>query len=87
MAGPSSCNGIWPAAASSLAPIEFALDSNVLSFGSGAFFDSSVSMNAEFLEFEVGDKSMNVNSTGFSGVGSAGEKKPLKAASKNATSK
>src|SRR4029077_14384789 len=79
-------NGISPAAASSLAPIELALDSNVLSLGSGAFLDSSVSINAEFFG-DVGDKSMNVSSIGLSGVGSAGEKKPLKAASRNATNK
>ena len=42
----------------------------------------------EVLEaIDAGDRSMNVSSTGFSGAGSAGEKKPLKAASKNATSK
>jgi hypothetical protein len=59
-----------------------------LSFGSGAFLDSSVSMNAEFFEaIDAGDRSMNVSSTGFSGAGSAGEKNPLNAASKNATSK
>jgi hypothetical protein len=44
-------------------------------------------MNAEFFEADVGDKSINVSSTGFSGAGSAGEKKPLNAARKKATSK
>src|SRR3954454_9869203 len=80
-------NGSSAVAASSLAPNELALDSNVLSFGSGAFLDSSVSMNAEFLEFDAGDKSIRVSSTGLSGAGSAGEKNPLNAASKNATNK
>src|SRR6059036_3517694 len=80
-------NGISPTAASSLAPIELALDSKVFSFGSGAFFDSSVSINAEFFEADVGDKSTNVSSTGFSSSGTLGEKTPLKAASKNATTK
>ena len=80
-------NGSSPTAASSLAPIELAFDSKVLSFGSGAFFDSSVSMNAEFFEADVGDKSTNVSSAGFSSNGTLGEKTPLKAASKNATTK
>src|ERR1051325_12256423 len=75
--------GIWPAAASSLAPTELALDSNVLSLGSGAFL-SSVSMNWEFLDVDAGDKSMSVSSTGFSGAGRLGEKNPLNAASKKA---
>jgi hypothetical protein len=44
-------------------------------------------MNAEFFEADAGDRSMNVNSTGFSGAGRLGEKKPLNAASKNATTK
>ena len=45
-------------------------------------------MNAEFFEaIDAGDKSMNVSSTGFSGAGRLGDKKPLNAASKNAASK
>ena len=70
-------NGNSPAAASSLAPIELAFDSNVFSFGSGAFFDSSVSMNAEFFGV-VGARSMNVSSDGLSSTGVVGEKNAAK---------
>jgi hypothetical protein len=65
-----------------------AFDSKVLSFGgSGDFFDSSVSMNAEFFDTDVGDRSTKVSSGGFSSNGTVGEKTPLNAASKNATTR
>src|SRR6266567_750784 len=81
-------NGNSPAASISLAPIELAFDSNVLSFGSGAFFDSSVSIKAEFFgTSDAGDRSINVSSAGFSSNGTVGEKTPPKAASKNATAR
>ena len=66
--------------------MELALDSNVFSFGASAdFFDSSVSMNAGF--FETGERSTNVNSTGFSSNEAVGERTPLNAASRQATAK
>src|SRR5207249_9509584 len=74
-------------APSSVAPFELAFASNVLSFGSGALFYSSVSIIAEFFKADVGDKSTYVSSAGFSSDGTLGEKTPLKAASKNATTK
>ena len=56
-------NGTSQRQLASLAAIELAFDSNVFSCGSGAFFDSSVSINAEFFGASWRwRRSMNVSS-------------------------
>src|SRR5207244_5565360 len=58
-------NGKLPVGALSLAPIEFAFDSKVFSFGCSVCFDSSFGMNIAFFGCAAG-RSTNVSSTGFS---------------------